>query len=344
MPPQQKFPSCSLPVTARPRGGIDYTDPVAGGRVPLADLRGRFDDRLTPHFRVKEFAAPRIGARGRFVPYARISRRLVEGLERVRVDIGAPVEVIEAYRYPALNRARRGARRSQHMTGRAAVIRVGGMSAGDLAAVVRRQMGPTVAIGIGADRLHVDVRGARLEWSEGRQSSHAVSRGGALAFPECELPVMAGEVRGFADPTASGAIPLVEVSGREHLQLSRHFSVSEFLSRDPISGRTYPYARIAPDLIESLQRLRDAVGRTISVTSGYRAPAHNRSVGGATKSQHLTGRAADISAAGLTPRELSVEVLEVFGHDIGLGVYQGPRLNFVHVDIRGQAVRWSSAS
>jgi uncharacterized protein YcbK (DUF882 family) len=340
----QRFPNCRLPVTAKPRGNIDYSDPVGGGRVPLADLRGRFEDRLTPHFKVKEFAAHRIGTRKGYVPYARISRKLVEGLEGVRTRIDAPIEVIEAYRYPALNRARRGARRSQHMTGRAASIRAKEISPERLAEAVREVMGPTVAIGVGADRIHVDVRGARLEWTEdGGSRTHSVPRSGSLRFPRCELPIIA-DVAGYGDPVTGGAVPLLDARGKEHLQLSEHFSVSEFLSKSPIGGQPQTYARISPELIASLQELRESIGRTITVTSGYRSPAYNQSIGGVTKSQHMTGRAADIVAAGMTPRELARHVVAVFGPDIGLGVYQGSRLNFVHVDIRGQAVRWSQHS
>ena len=44
-----------------------------------------------------------------------------------------------------------------------------------------------------------------------------------------------------------------------------------------------------------LDPLREAWGKPIIVTSGYRCPRLNKAVGGATKSQHLTGHAADIT-------------------------------------------------
>lgn len=43
-----------------------------------------------------------------------------------------------------------------------------------------------------------------------------------------------------------------------------------------------------------LQPLRDAVGHSIQVTSGYRSPKVNKAVGGAKNSDHLYGYAADI--------------------------------------------------
>lgn len=48
-------------------------------------------------------------------------------------------------------------------------------------------------------------------------------------------------------------------------------------------------------LIENvLDPLREAYGKPIVVTSGYRCLALNKAVGGASNSQHMTGQAADI--------------------------------------------------
>lgn len=44
-----------------------------------------------------------------------------------------------------------------------------------------------------------------------------------------------------------------------------------------------------------LDPLREMYGKPIIVTSGYRSPEVNRSVNGATSSQHALGEAADIS-------------------------------------------------
>lgn len=44
-----------------------------------------------------------------------------------------------------------------------------------------------------------------------------------------------------------------------------------------------------------LDPLREAWGKPIIVTSGYRCPALNKAVGGVAASMHLTGNAADIS-------------------------------------------------
>ena len=45
-----------------------------------------------------------------------------------------------------------------------------------------------------------------------------------------------------------------------------------------------------------LDPLREAYGKPIYVTSGYRCPAHNAAVGGVPNSQHMKGEACDIHA------------------------------------------------
>ena len=47
-----------------------------------------------------------------------------------------------------------------------------------------------------------------------------------------------------------------------------------------------------------LQPLRDVIGESIPISSGYRSPALNKLVGGVTNSQHVTGQAADIAIGG----------------------------------------------
>jgi uncharacterized protein YcbK (DUF882 family) len=57
-------------------------------------------------------------------------------------------------------------------------------------------------------------------------------------------------------------------------------------------------------LIEKvLDPLREAYGKPIIVTSGYRCERLNRAVGGAASSQHVKGEAADIRSVQDTPEE-----------------------------------------
>jgi hypothetical protein len=53
-----------------------------------------------------------------------------------------------------------------------------------------------------------------------------------------------------------------------------------------------------------LQPLREKLGKPIKITSGYRCPQVNELVGGAKDSQHPKGQAGDITALGMSAKEL----------------------------------------
>lgn len=90
-----------------------------------------------------------------------------------------------------------------------------------------------------------------------------------------------------------------------------------------------------PELMRKLETLRHQIGRPITVTSGYRCESYNNKVGGAPASQHLLGTAADITVRGMT-----VDVLANHAEKIFDGVGKYPDQKFVHVDVRGFPQRW----
>jgi hypothetical protein len=55
-----------------------------------------------------------------------------------------------------------------------------------------------------------------------------------------------------------------------------------------------------------LDPLREAYGKPIIVTSGYRCPALNKAVGGAASSQHVKGEAVDIRTVSDLPNDNKV--------------------------------------
>ncbi len=71
------------------------------------------------------------------------------------------------------------------------------------------------------------------------------------------------------------------------------------------------------------------------INSAYRSPEHNRRVGGAKASQHLEGKAFDVSMANHDPVEFMAAARKAGLR--GIGTY--PRSNFVHIDI-GPARTW----
>lgn len=122
-------------------------------------------------------------------------------------------------------------------------------------------------------------------------------------------------------------------------RLTKNFNQSEFDCRD---GSTMPidvYNNVV-ELAENLQVLRDYVDTPIKINSGYRSPDYNALVGGASKSQHLLGNAADIVIGKLDPVEVADIITELINtgrmKQGGIGVYN----TFTHYDIRGTAARW----
>lgn len=118
-----------------------------------------------------------------------------------------------------------------------------------------------------------------------------------------------------------------------HIQLTPNFNLSEFLhGQDPLP---------APWILDNLYRLanrlqvlRDLLGKPIIINSGYRSPEHNRAIGGAAHSYHLSGMAADIVVPGMTATQVQQFLKNWSG---GLGSYP----HFTHVDIRPNRARWS---
>src|SRR5690554_4446602 len=110
-------------------------------------------------------------------------------------------------------------------------------------------------------------------------------------------------------------------------RLTLHFTLAEM---ECPHCRRLPEGGISQELLERLEALRARIGMPIQVNSGYRCPEHNRAVGGAPKSQHMLGTAADIAVAGMDPPGLYVAA-----HGAG---FRGLFLynTFVHVDVRPQ--------
>jgi uncharacterized protein YcbK (DUF882 family) len=123
------------------------------------------------------------------------------------------------------------------------------------------------------------------------------------------------------------------------MKLTKNFSIGEFNSKDGSQMPAVVRENIEA-LAKNLQALREFFGAEISINSGYRSPAHNEAVGGASKSQHLKGTAADIVVEGITPDQVAdtIEKLITEGKmkQGGIGRYN----SFTHYDIRGKKARW----
>ncbi|RJX17182.1 MAG: DUF882 domain-containing protein [Ammonifex sp.] len=90
-------------------------------------------------------------------------------------------------------------------------------------------------------------------------------------------------------------------------------------------------------LVRLLEAMRAAAGhRPVVVHSWNRCEQYNKKIGGKPDSQHLYGKAADVSIKGVGVAQLA-KFAESSGAD-GIGTY--PKQGFVHVDVRGYPARW----
>ena len=112
----------------------------------------------------------------------------------------------------------------------------------------------------------------------------------------------------------------------ERFKLSRNFILAEIQSKCGADE-----VLIHPGLMIALQQLRDKFG-PIGISSGYREPEHNASVGGAAESLHIYGMAADIYPIA---RDVSLTEIRSYARnkcEVGAAVVYEDR-GFVHIDV-----------
>ena len=114
--------------------------------------------------------------------------------------------------------------------------------------------------------------------------------------------------------------------------ISKNFRVREFRCQD---GSDVVF--IESDLVDILQKIRDHFGKAVTITSAFRTASHNKKVGGATYSQHLYGKAADIKVSGVAPSVVADYVETLMPSTGGVGRYS----TFTHVDVRKVKSRWN---
>lgn len=110
------------------------------------------------------------------------------------------------------------------------------------------------------------------------------------------------------------------------LKLSSHFLLSEFACRDPEDDPAH--VMIDYKLIESLESFRAMIEKPLVINSGFRTPSWNSRLNGSPRSQHLSGRAADIQMLGYDGDKILV--FAVHAGFRGIGFYDG----FIHLDVR----------
>lgn len=188
-----------------------------------------------------------------------------------------------------------------------------------------------VAAAMGFENLDIDEDEA-LDILEGRAAEEA-----AGLDPDSAEAVEYGD--GGISGARYSASPVTGQSG----PIDANAGVSDSPSPQPsnengeyINWLPHVDSRVKPQVVTNLEQVSQEVGYQLQVTSGYRSPEYNASVGGAKSSQHMQGNATDIIQTGLTVEQRQAFISAAI--DAGftaIGIYN----TFTHVDIRGGALR-----
>lgn len=115
--------------------------------------------KLSTNFRVKEFACTD-GSDPIFIDYD-----LVNILQKIRNHFGKSVTITSAYRTPTKNKACGGETYSQHLYGKAADIKVTGVTPKKVAAYANTLLPNKGGIGTYKTFTHIDVRATKSRWN-----------------------------------------------------------------------------------------------------------------------------------------------------------------------------------
>lgn len=95
------------------------------------------------------------------------------------------------------------------------------------------------------------------------------------------------------------------------MNLSKNFTLEELIYSDTarsLNINNTPPTEVIRNLglltNNVLQPIRDKLGKSVIVTSGYRCKLLNQKIGGTPNSQHTRGQAVDIIVYGITPKTL----------------------------------------
>ena len=125
--------------------------------IKAYSLKKDGDKKLSTNFRVREFAC-NDGTDPIF-----IDSDLVAVLQKIRTHFGKPVTITSAYRTPPHNSREGGTTYSQHLYGKAADIKIAGVTPKKVADYAETLL-PEGGIGIYNTFTHIDVRSVKSRW------------------------------------------------------------------------------------------------------------------------------------------------------------------------------------
>ena len=91
-------------------------------------------------------------------------------------------------------------------------------------------------------------------------------------------------------------------------------------------------------LLDVLTTVREHFNTPVTITSGCRCESHNKKIGGAKKSYHVRGKAADIKVRGFHAEEVYNFISQQCPSHFGVILYP----SWVHIDVRDMKYRGES--
>lgn len=97
---------------------------------------------------------------------------------------------------------------------------------------------------------------------------------------------------------------------------------------------------VDPELAQKLQLIRDKLGKSIKITSGYRCLKRNLEAGGGTNSRHRYGMAADWRTLNRSVNPVALGIIAQAVGFGGVGIYWHSKGAFCHADTRKSKATW----
>lgn len=126
--------------------------------IKAYSLKKDGNKKISANFKVKEFAC-KDGSDPIF-----IDTELVEVLQKIRTHFGKPVTITSAYRTPIYNVKVGGTTYSQHLYGKAADIKISGVTPKKVADYAKTLLKNYGGIGIYGSFTHIDIRDNCSRW------------------------------------------------------------------------------------------------------------------------------------------------------------------------------------
>jgi uncharacterized protein YcbK (DUF882 family) len=114
---------------------------------------------------------------------------------------------------------------------------------------------------------------------------------------------------------------------------SKYFKIAEYDCQCKNAQCEGKGVELDSKLLAIMDKIREKYGAPVSVTSGWRCPDHNKAVGGAANSTHMSGKGVDITAPDIE------KLYKICLEQAGLtGIGDGRKKGFIHIDVKPSKV------